>query len=97
MPTETVNTATLSLEDFDKLMQEIADATSATKEDVEKSVGDADGVVRITRNDEGEITEVAYGAAGGRRSRLNKKTRRSKGRRRHSVRRKLRKLSSRRR
>ena len=97
--TETVITANMDKGDFDKLIQEIADETGKTNEEVSRSVGDADGVVRITRDTDGNIADVQYGEAGGRRrkSRLNKKTRRTKGRRRHSVRRKLRKLTSRRR
>ena len=98
MTTETVITSNIPLEDFDKLVQEIADATGNTPDEVQVSIGDAEGTVRITRDKDGEIKDVQYGAEGGRRrSRLNKKTRRSKGRRRHSVRRKLRKLTSRRR
>jgi hypothetical protein len=99
MTTETVNTAILDLEEeYNPLMQEIATWADKTKEEVERSVGDADGVVRITRDEKGYITDVQYGADGGRRrSRLNKKTRRAKGRRRHSVRRKLRSFTARRR
>jgi hypothetical protein len=88
MTTETVNTALLDLEtEYNPLMQEIAEWADKTKEEVERSVGDADGVVRITRDKEGSITDVQYGAEGGRRSRRKRKTRRSKGRRKTTSRR----------
>ena len=92
-----VNTSTLSQTEYDKLLQEIVDFSGDSEVDVAKKLEDAGAMVQITRDAEGYITEVKYGSAGGRRSRLNKKTRRTKGRRRNSVRRKLRKLTSRRR
>jgi hypothetical protein len=45
-------------------MQEIAEWAKKTKEEVERSVGDANSVVRITRNTDGDITDVQYGAEG---------------------------------
>ena len=92
-----VNTSTLSQTEYDKLLQEIVDFSGDSEVDVAKKLEDAGAMVRITRDAEGYIAEVKYGSEGGRRSRLNKKTRRTKGRRRNSVRRKLRKLTSRRR
>jgi hypothetical protein len=90
-----VNTSKLSQTEYDKLLQEIVDFSGESEADVVKKLEDAGAMVRVTRDDEGYITDVKYGTKGG--SRLNKKTRRSKGRRLNSVRRKLRKLTSRRR
>lgn len=90
-----VNTSRLSQTEYDKLLQEIVDFSGETDADVAKKLEAAGAMVRVTRDKEGYITDVKYGAKGG--LRLNKKTRRPKGRRSHSVRRKLRKLSSRRR
>ncbi len=90
-----VETSKLSKKKFDKLIEEIVDFSSELEAEIVKKLEAVGGVVRITRDEEGYITEIKYGREGG--SRLNKKTRRSKGRRRHSVGRKLRKLTSRRR
>jgi hypothetical protein len=90
-----VNTSALTQTEYDKLLQEIVDFSGESEADIVKKLEAAGTMVRITRDEEGYITDVKYGAKGG--LRLNKKTRRSKGRRRHSVRRKLRKLTSRRR
>ncbi len=89
MTTETVKMGELDLEgEFDKLVQEIAEWAGKTPDEVQVSIGDAEGVVRITRNTDGDITDVQYGAEGGRRrSRRKRKTRRSKGRRKTTSRR----------
>jgi hypothetical protein len=107
MTTETVDMSSPSEPGYDKLLTEVVEFLNekrgdedpeVTVKDVVDSLNAAGGNARITRDTDGYITDVQYGAEGGRRrSRLNKKTRRSKGRRRHTIRRKLRKLTSRRR
>jgi hypothetical protein len=88
---------------FDDVVEDIAADyfPKPAGEDIEKTkdrlldILERNPKIRIHYKDNGDIDRVELNVRGG--SRLNKKTRRSKGRRRHSVRRKLRNLSSRRR
>ena len=97
MTTDIVITAELDPKDFDKVVQFIVEDTGDTEAEVAEKL-EADGTrASVTRDEDGKITGAQYIEGGRRRSRLNKKTRRAKGRRRHSVRRKLRSFTARRR
>jgi hypothetical protein len=101
--TRVINLMTLDKPDFDAVVEEIAEDyfDKPAGEDLETTkdrvldILERNPKVRITYDEDGKVEKVELNARGG--SRLNKKTRRTKGRRRHSVRRKLRKLTSRRR
>ena len=80
-----VNTSKLSQTEYDKLLQEIVDFSGETEADVVKKLEAAGAMVRVTRDEEGYIMDVKYGAKGG--SRRKRKTRRSKGRRKTTSRR----------
>jgi hypothetical protein len=98
-----VDLMTLDKPDFDAVVEEIAEDyfPKPAGEDLETTkdrlldILEKNPKIRIHYKDDGSIDRVELNARGG--SRLNKKTRRTKGRRRNSVRRKLRKLTSRRR
>ena len=100
--TRVIDVNTLDKPVFDAVVEEIAD------DFIEKPAGESSDVTKdrvldiLEKNpkirihyEDGSVVRVEFNVRGG--SRLNKKTRRSKRRSRHSVRRKLRKLSSRRR
>ena len=98
-----INLMTLDKPDFDAVVEEIAEDyfPNPAGEDLETTkdrlldILEKNPKVRIHYKDDGSIERVELNVQGG--SRLNKKTRRSKRRSRHSIRRKLRNLSSRRR
>ena len=98
-----VDLMTLDKPDFDAVVEEIAEDyfPKPAGEDLETTknrlldILEKNSKIRIHYKDDGSIERVELNVRGG--SRLNKKTRRSKGRRRYSVRRKLRNLASRRR
>ena len=86
----------LSAEKFKTAKQYARDHVELPEDqDFDDAFEDAGGFITIHYDHNDLIDRVELGRRGG--SRLNKKTRRANGRRRHSVRRKLRNLSSRRR
>ena len=93
----------LEASEMDTIVQYIGDYHAGGEmepDDVREKLGEHGNTVTVHFDDTGAVDRIEFGNTTGRRggrSRLNKKTRRSKGRRRNSVRRKLRKLTSRRR
>jgi hypothetical protein len=91
-----VNLNTLNAEKFRRAKQYVQDSVELPEDqDFDDAFEAAGGFVTVHYDPNDLIDRIELGRRGG--SRLNKKTRRSKGRRRHSIRRKLRKLTSRRR
>ncbi len=101
--TRVIDLMTLDAELFDAVVTDIAEDyfPKPAGESLEQTkdrlldILEKNPKIRIHYKNDGSVDRVELNVRGG--SRLNKKTRRSKGRRRHSVRRKLRNLSSRRR
>jgi hypothetical protein len=102
-----VLTDQLEAHEMDAIIQNIADyyevpagQEEITPDEVRERLGESGNTVTIYYDNANRIDRIEFGNTAprqGGRSRLNKKTRRAKGWRRHSVRRKLRNLSSRRR
>ena len=102
-----VLTDQLEAHEMDRIVQNIADyypvpagQEEITADEARERLAAAGNTVTIYYDNAGRIDRIEFGNTAprrGGRSRLNKKTRRAKGRRGNSVRRKLRNLSSRRR
>lgn len=94
-----VLTDQLESSEMDAVIQYIADYHAGGEiptDEVREKLGEYNNTVTVYFDEDNAVDRIEFGERRGG-SRLNKKTRRSKGRRRHGVWRKLRKLTSRRR